>query len=58
MNRNMKNAIQYGIYIDSQTMKYISFRTQSHSAPPVFTFSCHLLFTEHSPLLSAGEKSH
>lgn len=57
----MKCSIEYGIYIDSQTMKYVSFSLSlllCLSLSSFFTLSSHLLFTDHSPLLSAGEKSH
>lgn len=55
----MERSIEYGIDIDSQTMKYIFHLPPTlPPPPPVSTLSSYLLCTDHSPLLSAGEKSH
>lgn len=54
----MKRSIGLGIYINSQAMKYTSFSHSLLRRLPLFCFTCsfHLLFTDHSTLLSAGKK--
>lgn len=54
----MKRSIGFGIYIKSQAMKYTSFSHLLLRCLPFSRITCsfHLLFTDHSTLLSAGEK--